>query len=50
MKTYVVFQGGEERVSLPHNEVWGLTCYEQQAKEKKQKIKEQEAPSIAHNA
>ena len=32
MKTYVVFQGGVERVSFPNNEGWGLTCYEQQAK------------------
>ena len=39
MKTYVVFQGGVERVSLPHNEGWGLTCYEQQAKVNKLKIK-----------
>ena len=39
MKTYVVFQGGVERVSLPNNEDWGLTCYEQQAKESKPKTK-----------
>ena len=38
-----------ERVYLPHNEGWGLTCYENQAKENKLEIKERDAPSIAHN-
>ena len=37
MKTYVVFQGGVERVSLPNNEGQGPTCYEQQAKLKQTK-------------
>ena len=50
MKTYIVLQGEVERVSLPHNEGWGLTCYEQQAKLKQtKKSKERDAPSIEHN-
>ena len=49
MKNYVVFQGIVECVSLPHNEGWDLTCYEQRAKENKLKSKERDAPSLAHN-
>ena len=37
MKTYVVFYGGVELVSLPNNVGWGPTCYEQQAKLKQTK-------------
>ena len=39
MKTYVVFQGVIERVSLPNNEGWGLTFYEQKEKINKLKSK-----------
>ena len=39
MKTYVVFQGGVEHVSLPNNVGWGPTCYEQQEKVNKLKSK-----------
>ena len=39
-KSYVVFQILEvEHVSLPHKEIWVLTCYEQQEKLKKTKTK-----------
>ena len=39
-ESYVVFQILKvERVSLPHKEIWVLTCYEHQAKLKKTKNK-----------
>ena len=49
MKTYVVFLRGVERVSLPQNEGWGLTCYEHQAKVNKLESKERDTPTIADN-
>ena len=52
-ESYDVFQVLKvERVSLPHKERWVLTCYEKQVNLKKTKKgnKEQDAPSIAHNA
>ena len=39
-ESYVVFQILKvERVSIPHKEIWVLTCYEQKAKQKKTKNK-----------